>query len=112
MDDVRPGEVFFLRNLSPRGDIRFELPNVTPPIYCRWDGGRQELFPMLDTVLIEPDLDRFALSFRATVGCGRKPNRLREIVIGQLSSARRRAFLTGKKLLTRNSLSVVRQEEE
>jgi hypothetical protein len=62
------GEEVVLTNLTPQGITRFRLPRMEMPVVLVPAEGREnQAKTMIDTVLIEPDQQRFVLTWRATV---------------------------------------------
>lgn len=74
MDQQVPPEMFqqgpvevVLGNLTPEGITRFTIPHMVAPVHVfPKKGAREDHAAMLDTVLIEPDAQRFTLSWRVT----------------------------------------------
>jgi hypothetical protein len=100
LDRYVPGEPIALRNMSPRGDIVIRLPPWETPVYARF-GQRREKFAIVpDSVLIEPDAGRMVLCGRIRIEIGRKPDQLREVIVGDMQGGEERAFLTGKRYLS------------
>ena len=68
IDEPQGGEEVMLVNLTPEGRTSFRLPpNDMPVVFFRKDGSREERRAMLDTILIEPDLRRLLLTWRASI---------------------------------------------
>ena len=65
------GETVHVTNVTESGEIGFRLPASTPEISMRIKGSVTEIPAGLDTVLIEPDLRRVVLTWRATAPCPR-----------------------------------------
>jgi hypothetical protein len=64
---LQGGEPVQIVNASPRGLLRFALPCVPPRIVVVGVTERQTpLGPVLDTLVLEPDEDRFTMVWRAT----------------------------------------------
>ncbi|HET6470117.1 MAG TPA: DUF2169 domain-containing protein, partial [Geminicoccaceae bacterium] len=62
------GEEVTLVNLTPEGRTAFRLPQVeVPVVFFRKEGGREETAAKLDTILIEPNLERLMLTWRASL---------------------------------------------
>jgi hypothetical protein len=96
MDRYTPGESVLLRNLSAGGELVIELPRSEIPLYVCWDRWREKIGLTPDTILIEPDLERIILTSRVALPMPRKPNRLREVILGPMTAAGERAFLANK----------------
>ncbi|WP_233261734.1 DUF2169 domain-containing protein [Vitiosangium sp. GDMCC 1.1324] len=80
---LRGGEVLRCTGLTREGVLVARVPSLRFPVTFRFDDRDQCLDPLLDTLLIEPDQHRMMLTWRASVPLGRKPGRLREILVGQ-----------------------------
>jgi hypothetical protein len=82
----RGGEEVILKNLSPGGQVAFRLPDMTLPVLIIPFRGRDvELNAAVDTLLIEPDLERFSLTWRATYCPPRSCFDVMRIVAGKTS---------------------------
>jgi hypothetical protein len=94
------GEVVELINLAPSGLIRFALdvPNIT--LLLRYDRRFDEVHPVADTVLIDPDAGRVEMTFRAQIACEGNALKLREVLVTEAGATIRRAFLQGKRILS------------
>jgi len=68
----RGGEPVRVRNATRDGELRFVVPGVRFEIKASLQGRGSHLDPVIDTVLIEPDLGRVSLSWKATLPCPRK----------------------------------------
>lgn len=92
IDPPRGGEEVSFLNLAPipananagyDGIVRFQLPDLQLPMTCvTRSGGRQALPSMLDTLIFEPDEQRFSAVWRTHVRLGRDQTALTEIEIG------------------------------
>src|SRR5262249_18112477 len=61
------GEDVVLKNLSPAGDVDFKLPTVSMPVLViPYKGRSQDIDAVIDTILIEPDLGRFSMTWRVS----------------------------------------------
>lgn len=79
---LKGGEFVRCINMSPDQVFTFNVPKMEFPVtYCFHD---QDITvqPNLDTLLIEPDMRRFFLVWRARIAVGRKLKGLREIRVG------------------------------
>jgi len=94
---LEPGQPVRLRNMHPRGDMRFELPDLVVPYFARYDHERREGMLRPDTLLIEPEDERFFVTLRADLPTGHKTEALREVMVGDLTRGERRAFVSGKR---------------
>jgi hypothetical protein len=91
------GEEVILVNLTPEGRAKFRLPQMDVPIVVfPRDGEHEELRAVLDTIVIEPDLRRLMLSWRASRPLRRNVFELAEVRVGRMSRAWWRARELGK----------------
>ena len=91
------GETVELVNLTPDGQTSFELPAIDIPVeFTTRDFERIEKLPVLDTILIEPDLKRVVLVWRTSIPLKRDLFEIPSAVIGRMSRAWYRARETGK----------------
>ncbi len=75
------GERVWLANASAGGALAFELPRVKLRVDVQIDATAETRVPKLDTVVIEPDLERVTLCWRDTVRCGRRLRQVRRVVV-------------------------------
>ncbi len=86
------GEEVALKNLTPNGVVRFQLPKkVMPVLFIPYKGKEQLINAVIDTVLIEPELSRFSLTWRISFPLRRNFFELKQIVAGEMSKAWYRA---------------------
>ena len=78
---LRGGEDVLLVNLCKEGPLAFQLPRRSFGVLAFLDGSQQELRPMLDTVLLEPNDRRLELTWRASVRAPRPSHRLRGLQV-------------------------------
>jgi hypothetical protein len=78
---LQGGEVVDLRGVTPSGATRFTLPIVRPQVTYRRDTGSQTLPAVLDTLLIEPDANRFSLVWRSAFACDKQVLKVREVAV-------------------------------
>ncbi len=76
---LKGGEPVELRGVTRSGVARFRLPQVTLKVSYRLDGSPQERPAHLDTVVIEPELSRFSLTWRSVFPCDKKALRVSEV---------------------------------
>lgn len=76
---LKGGEPVELRGITSSGMVRFRLPSVVLRVTYRLDGSPQDRPAHLDTVVIEPDLSRFTLIWRAVLQCDKKALRVSEV---------------------------------
>lgn len=93
----RGGEPITLLNLSPRGRLDFQLPRVeVPVVFFRKRGGREETAAIIDTLLFEPDEERFSMTWRASLPLKRDMFEIAQVLVGHMSRAWWRARELGK----------------
>jgi hypothetical protein len=81
------GEIRLI-NLTPEGQISFALPVFDAPIhFFPKKGPREDGSLILDTILLEPDEQRFALTWRATRPIKRNVFELSQVMVGQKTRA-------------------------
>jgi hypothetical protein len=91
-------EEIVLKNLTPDGYVAFELPALSMPVWFLPHRGRDtRIEAVLDTILIEPDLGRFMLTWRATLAMRRSCFDIRQVIAGHKSEAWQRARKYGNK---------------
>jgi hypothetical protein len=80
------GEEVLLRNLSTDGYVSFKLPTVSMPVlFVPYRGRAEQLDSVIDTVVIEPDLGRFTMTWRVSYPLRRNCFELMRIVAGKTS---------------------------
>ncbi|KQP22424.1 DUF2169 domain-containing protein [Pseudorhodoferax sp. Leaf267] len=88
MPFARGGEPVSLVNLTRSGRVDFALPRLhIPVLLVPHQGEDWQVEPVIDTVLIEPDLGRFMLTWRASVPMRRSAFDMREVVVGRAAGA-------------------------
>ena len=93
----RGGERVLLANLTPDGRRDFPFPRVdVPVVFFRRRVDRVETNGTIDTVLFEPEADRFTVVWRASLSLQRDIFEVSQTVVGQMSRAWWRAIRTGK----------------
>ena len=75
------GEPVEIRGASPKGTLRFDLPDVHPTFEAHFEGGWKPLAGALDTVVIEPDESRVCLTWRARLDFHHRVRALRAVRI-------------------------------
>lgn len=91
------GSRVVLTNLSPGGHLEFHLPKVDVPVEftdAKYD--RTEQQAVLDTIVIEPDLGRLLLTWRASHPLKRNISEMRQCVVGRMPRGWYRARALGK----------------
>ena len=91
------GEEVVLLNLTPEGRTAFRLPSVALPVtFFRKGGGHEAVEAQADTLVIEPDLRRFSITWRASLVLRRDLFEVPQILVGRRSRAWWIAHETGK----------------
>jgi hypothetical protein len=97
MDYPQGGEDVELLNLTPAGRTAFPLPALEMPVEFALRGGkRQETKPVIDTVVLEPDLGCFTLVWRAGLPLRRNIFEVTQVVVGKMTRGWYRARAAGK----------------
>jgi hypothetical protein len=97
MDYPAGGEEVELTNLTPGGQAKFHLPKVDVPVeFTNAAYERTEVRATLDTIIIEPDLQRLMLVWRASMPLKRDIFEMKQVVVGRMTRAWYRARDTGK----------------
>jgi len=90
-------EVVDLTNLTPAGRTAFRIPAIeTPVVFLRKDYTRYDTEAVCDTLIIEPDLCRFMMVWRATCPLKKNMIELEQAVVGPMSPGYFRAREMGK----------------
>ncbi len=106
------GEDVVLTNLTPQGVTRFRLPKMRIPVVVVPAGGREsQLDNVIDTVLIEPDKQRFMLAWRATASMKRSCFDLVQTIVGEKLRTIRRARLVGRKKRYPSLVEMIKAEK-
>jgi hypothetical protein len=97
MDYLQGGEEVELLNLTPQGRTGFKLPTRNVPLeFSLRDGTRQEMQAVIDTLTLEPDLERFTMVWRVNLPLRRNIFEVKGSVAGKLSPGWYRARASGK----------------
>jgi hypothetical protein len=73
-----------LSNLTPDGFTQFTIPSLTAPVHVfPKRGEREDYTATLDTVLIEPDLQRFSLSWRLARPLKKSMHEIAQVMVGK-----------------------------
>jgi hypothetical protein len=79
---LRGGEQVDLRGVTPDGVLQFALPALELAVTYRFDSGAHERPAVLDTVIVEPDVPRVVLVWRATLSCDKRALKVRQVDVG------------------------------
>lgn len=86
------GEEVVLQNLTPDGLRRFQLPRrALPVLFIPYRGRDVQVMATLDTVVLEPDEERFTLTWRASLALANSVFDVQEVVVGAMPEAWHRA---------------------
>lgn len=97
------GEEVVLRNLSQSGLTSYKLPKVPMPVlFIPHRGKEQKMIAVIDTILIEPDLDRFSLTWRVSYPLQRNCFELKQVIAGDTPKAWHRARQFPNKVYYKN----------
>ncbi|HEY5909317.1 MAG TPA: DUF2169 domain-containing protein [Verrucomicrobiae bacterium] len=98
MPHPKGGEQVGLENLTPDGVRRFRLPTMPMPVlFVPYRGEVKQQDAVIDTVLIEPDKNRFMLTWRANLALRRNCFEIHQVVIGKTEKAHRRESIRSTK---------------
>jgi hypothetical protein len=76
------GETVRLVNLSVEADLRFTVPSCPLDLKVTLKGQSHRLLPQIETLIIEPDANRFMLVWKAIFPCERKATFIEQISLG------------------------------
>ncbi len=87
-DYLKGGEVVELINLTPQGQTVFRLPEMgVLVVFFLKKGGRHETQTVADTLVLEPDLSRFSITWRASLPLKRNMFEVSQVLVGKNSRA-------------------------
>jgi hypothetical protein len=73
-----------LSNLTQEGTTRFTIPNLVAPVHVFPKRGEREDFTAtLDTIVIEPDLQRFSLTWRVARPLKKSMHEIAQVLVGK-----------------------------
>jgi hypothetical protein len=91
------GQAIALANLTPDGQRAFNLPVFEAPVHVfPKKGEREDFIATLDTLVLEPDLERLTMSWRLCRPLKKNIFEIAQVLVGKNSPAWRRALQTGK----------------
>jgi hypothetical protein len=97
IDYLRGGEQVTLYNLTPQGRVDFRLPTVSMPVtFYPKNGEESEQSGVNDTLIIEPDHDRFMMVWRVARPLKRNMFEVAQVVTGRMPGGWYRARAVGK----------------
>ena len=86
-----------LKNLTSDGMRHFVLPHFEAPVHVfPKKSAREEYAAVLDTIVLEPDADRFTMTWRVTRPLKKNAFEIGQVMVGKKSAAWWRARDTGK----------------
>ncbi len=108
------GEMIELTNLTPEGSTAFCLPRIKMPVlFVKQGSEEEEKDSVIDTVLIEPDLERFMITWRSFIPLRKNMFEVALVVVGRMSRGWYRARESGKTCYSSlGELTKVIKEEE
>jgi len=97
IDFLMGDEIVDLINLTPEGHSSFKIPAIeVPVVFFRKKGEREETHAVADTLVIEPDLNRFSITWRASIPLKKNMFEIPQVLVGKMSRAWWRARELGK----------------
>jgi hypothetical protein len=96
-DYLQGGEEVVLRNLTPNGHIRFQIPSVQMPVAFFFKKEEpHKTQGAADTLLLEPDADRFMITWRASMPLKRNVFEVTQVLTGKMPRGWWLAWESGK----------------
>jgi hypothetical protein len=97
IDYPRGSEQIILENLTPSGYLAFPLPIINVPVvFYRRDAENEETRAIIDTIVLEPDLGRFTMTWRASLPLRRNMFEVQQVLAGEMPRSWHRARELGK----------------
>jgi hypothetical protein len=97
IESPRGGEQVTLYNLTPWGRVDFTLPAVSVPVtFCLKGVEEVEEPSVVDTLILEPDLGRFMIVWRAARPLRRSMFEFSQVIAGRMPQGWHRARAVGK----------------
>ena len=97
IDFLQGNEVVELINLTQQGRTVFRLPKKEIPVtFFLKKGGKEEKQAMADTLVLEPDLNRFTITWRTQLPLKKNMFEVSQVLAGNMSRAWWRARELGK----------------
>lgn len=110
---LQGGEEVILGNLTPSGRVHFRLPVIDVPIYFfPRKGDCIEQQAVIDTVVLEPDLKRFTMTWRTHLPLKKNMFEIAQIVAGKKSKAWWRARRLGKEYYSSLDNAIAKKNRE
>lgn len=96
---LRGGERMVLVNLTPEGRTEIQVPHFPMSMFLVLRTGNEALAPVLDTLIVEPDLHRCILVWRASMRLPAKLTDIHEVWVGRPGPAQLLAMRREKRYL-------------
>lgn len=97
MDYPQGGEWLEVTGMTPEGRAVFQIPPSDVPVeFTDRDFNREVVYAVIDTIIIEPDLGRFMVLWRASRPLKENIFELNQCVVGRMSRGWYRARALGK----------------
>jgi hypothetical protein len=97
IDYLQGGEEVTLLNLTPEGQTAFRLPKIEVPVtFFLKNYDEKEVNAACDTLIIEPDLQRFTILWRASLPLRKNMFEVAQVVAGRMPRGWYRARELGK----------------
>jgi len=91
------GEQVLLENLTPSGRLAFRLPTMrVPVVFYKREGEPEEKHAVIDTLVLEPDLGRYTMTWRASLLLRRNMFEVVQVLAGEMPRSWHRARALGK----------------
>ncbi len=106
MPHIKGGEEVVLVGIVPQGKLQFNLPKVSVPMQAMLSNGeRHNLAPVIDTLIIEPDDERFTMVWRARIALKKNVHEVDTLIAGKPTPAWERARMMDKLFLPLDQLN-------
>lgn len=113
MPHIKGGEEVVLVGIVPQGKIQFNLPIVSVPMQAILNNGeRHNLNPVIDTLIIEPDDNRFTMVWRARIALKKNVHEVDTLIAGKPTPAWERARMMDKLFLPLEKLNAFKKHME
>ena len=103
---LKGGEEVILVGIVPQGKLSFNLPKPSVPMQAiLTNGERHNLNPVIDTLTIEPDENRFTIVWRSRIGLRKNVHEVNTLIAGKPTPAWERARMMDKLFLPLEQLN-------
>lgn len=104
------GEEVTLVGIVPHGKLKFNLPKASVPMQAIHNNGdRHNLNPVIDTLIVEPDEERFTMVWRARIGLKKNIHEVGTLIAGKPTPAWERARMLDKLFLPLEELNAFKK---